>query len=78
MLRTGLVLAMMTDSEREYLEQKRDGIIPQSMGWAEWKLSQRVPCERCGTRDQHKHWKPYCSSVCADAALWRAQLNDRR
>ncbi len=31
---------MMTDLEREFLQQKADGRIPQSTGWAEWRLQQ--------------------------------------
>ena len=25
-------------------------------------------CVKCGTRDQSKSWKPFCSSICAEAA----------
>ena len=26
----------MTDHERQFLREKRDGLIPVTMGWAEW------------------------------------------
>jgi hypothetical protein len=30
-------------------------------------------CVKCGTRDQHKHYAPYCSHICEQAAIEKVQ-----
>lgn len=48
--------------------------------WKEDALASIVPvkwCIKCETREQSKHYAPYCSQICKEAAE-RAELWDRR